>query len=226
MHHDRRGYESGQDSDDLKAPDHDTALLVPQFNCPVEVNWSFMDGSLLRRFWAAHADERAAAAPINDRILVFVRGITTVRCARWCHDPGPEAHIGLAWSSLAEPCHLAHESGSKQADAEQHCRFAGTLPGVCCLLPGIARLNRRTGTAMLLGAEQVFISPAVQVRARGTYINDKIDLLVQYLLIDPFQAVYSRITKRKARSCHAAPNGRLSSWAATPAKGCALGLVS
>jgi hypothetical protein len=33
------------------------------------------------------------------------------------------------------------------------------------------------------------------------YINDKIDLLVQYLLIDPFQALYSRITKREVPPC-------------------------
>lgn len=37
------------------------------------------------------------------------------------------------------------------------------------------------------------------MRAQGTYINDKIDLLVQYLLIDPFQALYSRIRKREVR---------------------------
>lgn len=38
-----------------------------------------------------------------------------------------------------------------------------------------------------------------QVRAEGQYINEKIDLLVQYLLVDPFQSLYSRIFKHKAR---------------------------
>ncbi len=41
---------------------------------------------------------------------------------------------------------------------------------------------------------------ALQVRAEGQYINDKIDLLVQYLLVDPFQALYTRVFKRKART--------------------------
>lgn len=40
-----------------------------------------------------------------------------------------------------------------------------------------------------------------QVRAEGQYINDKIDLLVQYLLVDPFQSLYSRIFKHKVRAC-------------------------
>ena len=40
-----------------------------------------------------------------------------------------------------------------------------------------------------------------QVRAEGQYINDKIDLLVQYLLVDPFQSLYSRVFKHKARIC-------------------------
>ncbi len=54
-----------------------------QFNSPVEVNWDYMDGELLQRFWAGRSAERAGAAPIADRILVFHRGITTVR-------PNPE----------------------------------------------------------------------------------------------------------------------------------------
>ena len=53
--------------------------LTAQFNCPVDINWDYMDSGLFRRFWAAHPDERAAAAPISDNILVFMRGITTVR---------------------------------------------------------------------------------------------------------------------------------------------------
>ncbi|EIE18772.1 hypothetical protein COCSUDRAFT_60075 [Coccomyxa subellipsoidea C-169] len=85
------------------------------FNSPVEVNWNYMDGELLHRFWASHEEERAGAASIADRVLVFHRGISTVR-------------------------------------------------------------------------------------AEGQYINDKIDLLVQYLLVDPFQALYTRIFKRKART--------------------------
>lgn len=38
------------------------------------------------------------------------------------------------------------------------------------------------------------------MRAQGTYINDKIDLLIQYLLVDPFQALYSRVRKREVRA--------------------------
>jgi hypothetical protein len=51
---------------------------VVQFNSPVEVNWSYMDTSLLQRFWAQHEEERAGLAPIADSILFFHRGITTV----------------------------------------------------------------------------------------------------------------------------------------------------
>lgn len=50
-----------------------------QFNSPVEVNWNYMDGELLHRFWASHEEERAGAASIADRVLVFHRGISTVR---------------------------------------------------------------------------------------------------------------------------------------------------
>ena len=57
-----------------------------------------------------------------------------------------------------------------------------------------------------------------QMRAQGTYINDKIDLLVQYLLIDPFQALYSRITKREV---HATPPRTPLSLPATAANGSA-----
>ena len=40
----------------------------------------------------------------------------------------------------------------------------------------------------------------MQVRAQGTYINDKIDLLIEYLLVDPFQRLFKRIFKHDVRS--------------------------
>ena len=40
----------------------------------------------------------------------------------------------------------------------------------------------------------------MQVRAQGTYINDKIDLLIEYLLVDPFQHLFRRIFKHDVRS--------------------------
>ena len=49
-----------------------------QFNSPVEVNWEYMDSSLMQRFWKNHEEERADVASISDRILVFHRGISTV----------------------------------------------------------------------------------------------------------------------------------------------------
>ena len=38
-----------------------------------------------------------------------------------------------------------------------------------------------------------------QVRAQGTYISDKLDLLIEYLLVDPFQNLYRRIFKHDVR---------------------------
>eukprot|EP00891_Asterochloris_glomerata_P004101 jgi/Astpho2/4101/Aster-01245 len=46
---------------------------------PVEVQWSIFDGSLLRRYWSQHAAQRSRAADITDKILVFHRGVKTVR---------------------------------------------------------------------------------------------------------------------------------------------------
>ena len=59
-------------------PSHEAAAAA-QFNSPVEVNWEYMDTGLMRRFWANHEDERASKADISDRVLVFHRGISTVR---------------------------------------------------------------------------------------------------------------------------------------------------
>ena len=59
-------------------------LLSPQFNSPVEVNWDALDTKLLSSFWAAspgRARERAAAAPVSDRILIYRRGVKTVRAS-------------------------------------------------------------------------------------------------------------------------------------------------
>lgn len=50
-----------------------------QFTSPVDVRWEAMDAQLLRRFWERHAAERAGAADISDRVLVFHRGISDVR---------------------------------------------------------------------------------------------------------------------------------------------------
>ena len=38
-----------------------------------------MDTELMQRFWANHEDERSSKADISDRVLVFHRGISTVR---------------------------------------------------------------------------------------------------------------------------------------------------
>ena len=59
--------------------DHDAATAAVQFNSPVEVNWEYMDTELMQRFWANHEDERSSKADISDRVLVFHRGISTVR---------------------------------------------------------------------------------------------------------------------------------------------------
>lgn len=53
-----------------------------QFTSPVDVRWEAMDAQLLRRFWERHAAERASAADISDRVLVFHRGISDVRPSR------------------------------------------------------------------------------------------------------------------------------------------------
>lgn len=49
------------------------------FNSPVEVNWDALDTNLLSRFWAARPAERARAAPVADRILIYHRGMKTVK---------------------------------------------------------------------------------------------------------------------------------------------------
>ena len=40
----------------------------------------------------------------------------------------------------------------------------------------------------------------VQVKAQGTYIGDKIDLLIEYLLVDPFQSLFRRAFKQDVRT--------------------------
>ena len=52
----------------------------------------------------------------------------------------------------------------------------------------------------------------MQVRAQGTYINDKIDLLIEYLLVDPFQALYRRIFKQEVRTPTHSYASRMSMW--------------
>ena len=53
-----------------------------QFNSPVEVNWDALDTTLLSSFWArGRARERALAAPVSDRILIYRRGIKTVKAS-------------------------------------------------------------------------------------------------------------------------------------------------
>ena len=40
----------------------------------------------------------------------------------------------------------------------------------------------------------------MQVKAQGTYISDKIDLLIEYLLVDPFQSLFRRAFKQDVRT--------------------------
>ena len=44
------------------------------------------------------------------------------------------------------------------------------------------------------------ILTAAQVKAQGTYISDKIDLLIEYLLVDPFQSLFRRAFKQDVRT--------------------------
>ena len=56
--------------------------LQLKFNSPVEVNWDALDTKLLSSFWArGRARERAAAAPVSDRILIYHRGVKTVKAS-------------------------------------------------------------------------------------------------------------------------------------------------
>ena len=55
-------------------------MVAAQFTMPVEVNWSNMDTALMNRFWDARPpEERENIAEMSDRVLVFHRGITSVR---------------------------------------------------------------------------------------------------------------------------------------------------
>ena len=128
-----------------------------QFNSPVEVNWEYMDTELMKRYWANHKEERAGTASISDRILVFHRGISTVRLA--------------ALLILTVPVYCLGRAGCLTL-----CHTSKPHP------------------ALVLWHLSVH---AVQVRAQGTYINDKIDLLIEYLLVDPFQALYRRLFKHE-----------------------------
>ena len=54
--------------------------MCAQFMMPVEVDWSRNDTSLLTRFWErAGQKDRAEAAEIADRILVYHRGFDKAR---------------------------------------------------------------------------------------------------------------------------------------------------
>jgi len=51
---------------------------TPQLTSPVTVNWAALDTSLLARFWRARPAERARAAAVCDRVLVYHRGVKTL----------------------------------------------------------------------------------------------------------------------------------------------------
>lgn len=53
--------------------------MVLQFNMPIEVNWDAMDTQLLQRFWSGHPRLRRGTAELLERVMVFHRGIHTVR---------------------------------------------------------------------------------------------------------------------------------------------------
>lgn len=53
--------------------------VLLQFNMPIEVSWEYMDTQLLQRFWSGHPQLQMQMADISERILVFHRGIHTVR---------------------------------------------------------------------------------------------------------------------------------------------------
>jgi hypothetical protein len=59
-----------------------------------------MDPELLRRFWARHAGERAAAADISDHVLVFHRGMSDARAPA----PPRQTHAHAYASSLYRTC--------------------------------------------------------------------------------------------------------------------------
>ncbi len=76
-----------------------------QFTMPVEVDWSRNDTDLLGRFWDQHQGQQEASAEISDRILVFHRGIDTVRPPH-PSDPGPDAR-----GTGHLPCYSACKQG-------------------------------------------------------------------------------------------------------------------
>ena len=53
-------------------------VVVVQFNMPIEVNWEVMDTQLLQRFWSGHPSLRRGSAHLQERVMVFHRGIHTV----------------------------------------------------------------------------------------------------------------------------------------------------
>ena len=77
--------------------------LRVQFTMPVEVNWQFMNKDLMSRFWRHRGpSDHPDKAGMADRILVFHRGVTSVRacpCPRCC--PADCSSLALAASA---PC--------------------------------------------------------------------------------------------------------------------------
>ncbi len=60
----------------------DLCVVVVQFNMPIEVNWEVMDTQLLQRFWSGHPSLRRGSAHLQERVMVFHRGIHTVSLRR------------------------------------------------------------------------------------------------------------------------------------------------
>ena len=46
---------------------------------PIEISWEYMDTQLLQRFWSGHPHLQQGTADISERMLVFHRGVHTVR---------------------------------------------------------------------------------------------------------------------------------------------------
>jgi hypothetical protein len=90
-----------------------------QFTMPVEVDWSKNDTELIGRFWEQHPAEQMKAAEISDRILVYHRGIDTVR-------------------SFLEPleqtaCRFVHAALHNPTVGDHHIIFAGISLNQCMM---------------------------------------------------------------------------------------------
>ena len=153
--------------EEKREPNQPTAPATPHhLTSPVTVDWDALDTKLIASFWSRYVEDHALAAPMCDRILIYHRGIRTLKASgRFIDDKVDLLVDYLVVGPLTRLAALVRSRGRRAADPDAALALQQAVLGGAAA-PGAAAVSASDAAAAARAEREALAHDAAQTVRR------------------------------------------------------------